>query len=238
MKLKTIIYQKLQESGHSEMLNFGSCTLHVCHNAFEKLLSKIPFDISKFLNCLFSWFKFSTARREEFAEVCNSLGDEILFPLRPVASRWVTAGSCISRILDEFAALKEYFLVTVPSNKANKQACSQDVYCTIKNAFEDECTEVRLKFCFRMAQIHERYLVKFQADKPMTCFLHEANVEFIKSLCRLVIEEEDIPISAEDLLKLGFYQFDPSGSPKFRHRGCPRGHFVKLSTKEFKIGIY
>ena len=80
---------------------------------------------------------------------------------------------------------------------------TSDVYQTIKQFFEDEmCNYIRLLFAIKLAELHEKHLVKFQAEKPMCPFLHEALVEVLRNLCKIILKPESVPFDHEGLQDL------------------------------------
>jgi hypothetical protein len=79
----------LLEKGIEKLIDIGSCSLHPVHTAFTKGFETLPFDFKLFANDVFSWFKLSSARREDYTEVQS---EELLettgeFFLRLVSSR-------------------------------------------------------------------------------------------------------------------------------------------------------
>ena len=79
------------------------CTLHPCHTGFKKGVEKLKpaLDVDLFLVDCHSWFKLSTARREDFIELRLELESEDFdeFFHRHVSSRWLTMGPSTSRII-------------------------------------------------------------------------------------------------------------------------------------------
>ena len=85
---------------------------------------------------------------------------------------------------------------------------TSDVYVTIKKFFDDEmCNYIRLLFSIKLAELHEKHLVKFQTEKPISPFLHEA-LEVPRNLCKIILEPENIPAGHRDLLDLNLDNAD------------------------------
>ena len=61
--------------GHHEkdhqttFLTLESCTLHIVHNAFRKGIAELSIDIDQFQCDLHFFFKYSSARREDYKNV-------------------------------------------------------------------------------------------------------------------------------------------------------------------------
>ena len=82
------------------------------------------------------------------------------------------------------------------TNLQRRTEMTSDVYQTIKQFFEDEMWNyIRLLFAIKLAELHEKHLVKFQAEKPMCPFLHEALVEVLRNLCKIILKPESVLIT-------------------------------------------
>ena len=89
------------------------------------------------------------------------------------------------------------------TNLQRRTEMTSDVYQTIKQFFEDEMWNyIRLLFAIKLAELHEKHLVKFQAEKPMCPFLHEALVEVLRNLCKIILKPESVPFDHEGLQDL------------------------------------
>ena len=67
------VYSKLNDVFEHQsvkpLVDVGTCSLHPVHNAFHKALDCLPFDIEQFANDIYSWFKLSAARRQDYNAV-------------------------------------------------------------------------------------------------------------------------------------------------------------------------
>ena len=83
---------------------------------------------------------------------------------------------------------------------------TSDVCITNKKFFDNKMSNyIRLLFAIKLAELHEKHLVKFLAEKPMGPVLHEVLVEVLRNLCKIILETENIPA---DLLDLNFNDAD------------------------------
>ena len=94
------------------LVDIGTCSLHVVHNALRKGIHGLNTDIESFVVAIFQWFHMSAARREDYHKIqetllLNDVNDHLF--LRHVENRWLTFGPVCSRILEQFDVLKEYF---------------------------------------------------------------------------------------------------------------------------------
>ena len=107
--VKANINAKLKQCFKRQLVNTGSCQLHVVHNTFRKGLESYGEDIENLCIDLFYFFKLSATRREDFLKIQQKLDlDEVVF-LRHVESRWLSLLPAVERVKDQFPVLLEYF---------------------------------------------------------------------------------------------------------------------------------
>ena len=66
------------EKGYSQIINIGSCGLHVMHGAFKAVMEAAGWNVGKVLKSMWQLFHDSPARRETYARICESE----IFPLQ------------------------------------------------------------------------------------------------------------------------------------------------------------
>lgn len=86
------------------LLNIGSCGLHVIHNAFKNGMKKTDWRIDDFLYALYNLFKNVPLRRADFTAVTGSS----TFPLKFCAVRWVENQTVAVRANEMFPFLKKF----------------------------------------------------------------------------------------------------------------------------------
>ena len=78
------------------------------------------------------------------------------------------------RLIEQYANLKEYFLVFLPTTSSLKASVQGTVrYARIKKAMEDESTLQYFSFTAFFATDSEVFLTKFQSMKPRIHILYE-----------------------------------------------------------------
>ena len=80
------------------------------HNGFSKGLEKYGHEIEQFSVDLFSLFKYSSARREDYKNLQLSLDLELQMFQKHTSVRWLSLGPCVSRILTQWPGVIEYIL--------------------------------------------------------------------------------------------------------------------------------
>ena len=173
----------LLEKGVHKLIDIGTCSLHPVHTAFMKGIESLPFDVEEFSNDVYSWFKLSSARREDYSEVqsqelLDTVGE---FFLRPVSSRWLSMEPVCRRLIEQFRVIKKYFLVTIPNSSTGKSVGSGDRYKRIRAAVSDPSTLVYLNFIAYLASNLTPFLKLFQKYEPLIRVLYEKLNELVRT---------------------------------------------------------
>ncbi|CAF1507253.1 unnamed protein product [Rotaria sp. Silwood1] len=97
--LEKMIDSEMQKQG-SSLLKLGSCSIHIVHNAFKNGLLISKWHVENFCLDLYSWFKCSPARQEDFKNVLEEI-DSLLEKtiLYFSITRWILMGKVVKRII-------------------------------------------------------------------------------------------------------------------------------------------
>ena len=149
-----------------------TCSLHPVHTAVRKDVESLPFDFDVFVNDLFVWFKLSSARRFDYVNVQREelLEDVGQFFLRPVASRWLSMEPVCRRVIDQYAALKRYFLTELPKHGKTMISSTKSRYVRLRLAFEDPVTLVYQNFVVFLASLCDTILTMFQTTHLLSMY--------------------------------------------------------------------
>ena len=90
------------------LVDIGSCSIHVIHNAFGKGLEHYGKDVDQLCLDLYSLFKYSAARREDFKEVQVEMELDTNNFLQHTEVRWLSIGPSIKRILEQWDAITHF----------------------------------------------------------------------------------------------------------------------------------
>jgi len=205
------------------MLLDAPCLLHPTHTAYKKAVKALDQNLMSLLGNLHSFFKTSTARREDMVEVREEMAQvreeeaeemeevytEVLdqFFLRHVDTRWLESGPAIQRLLDHWPSTVKYFMDYLPNSplQNNKVAVSKKKYKAIA-AFlgpgEEDKTKARAKFLALLAGLTKSFLTLLQAVKPMVHKLLPLAKEMFCKLAALVFKPEARPRGYTDIKNL------------------------------------
>ena len=107
--IKANINTKLQGHFKRQLVDTGSCQLHVVHNTFRKGIEAYGEHVEHLCIDLFYFFKLSPCRQEDYGEIQQKLDlDEVVF-LRHVESRWLSLLPAVEKVKAQIPALLEYF---------------------------------------------------------------------------------------------------------------------------------
>ena len=158
------LQKKIKLDHNTQMLNIGSCGLHIIHGAFKHGVDKCNWDMTSLLRSVHSMFNETPARREDYTEVTGSS----TFGRNFCNTRWLENVPVAERVLEMWGSIKVYVAAarkgTVPLPKTKAFAC-------IKEATEDPLTEVKLQVFISIAKIITPFLTIYQTDRVMIPFL-------------------------------------------------------------------
>jgi len=99
-------YEKMQQKVKSEcgcqMLNIGSCGLHIVHGAFKHGCNATKWDIQSVLRAVYTLFKETPARSEDYTTITGS----DVFPRNFCSTRWLENVPVAERVLEMWPHLK------------------------------------------------------------------------------------------------------------------------------------
>ena len=169
------LQSEIQLENGKNLLNVGSCGLHVIHGAFRSAMSETGWDIETLLTSAYRLFKDSPARREDF----SSISTNHLFPLKFVVHRWVENVRVLERFLEVLPDLRKYTLFVMEKKLSDPHTKSFD---TVKSGCQDLLAEAKLNFALTLAKQVQPFLTKYQSDSPLLPFLVSDLLEMLKSI--------------------------------------------------------
>lgn len=161
-----------------DILDLGSCGLHVVHGAFQMGVKKTGWEVVQFLKAIYSVFKDSPARRSDFRQVTSCC----VFPIKFCDCRWLENVPVCERAIQIFSHLKKFF-------KTSKLPATYSIE-KVKDCLRDPLLLAKLNFFLTVASSLEPFLRKFQTSKPMLPFLHNELEDLLRDLLGRFIKME------------------------------------------------
>ena len=172
------------------LVDIGSCPIHVIHNAFGKGLEHYGKDVDQLCLDLYSLFKYSAARREDFKEVQVEMELDTNNFLQHTEVRWLSIGPSIKRILEQWDAITHFVAeLAKDSEKVPKSINFKRIY-TMLGTKEKQTTRVTLEFLSNVIPVFEKFLLLFQKSSPVVHFLYDEMCEIILKLLRRFIRPQ------------------------------------------------
>ena len=219
----------------------GPCYIHPAHTAFKKgqemLVSILRCDVLSLLRKLYTYFKLSSARREDMSvmfDICDEINQ---FFLRLVDTRWLAAEPCIERVLKHWNSIKKYYLEFLPSSteQTNKKAIKSEDYFAIVDYLKpgkDDITLAVLHFSLFMCKVNTPFLVNLQHQKPRIHQLYNLSTKLLIQFLSLVVKIEKIPKDGRKLADLNLKDKDILKTPALCDFGEGTSNVLKKMSKE------
>ena len=207
---------KVEEIGNLGLMDPGPCPIHPAHTAFRKGLDSLETNVSSFAHCLFSFFRHSTARREDFArsrEMVSLEEDVTRFYLRPVDTRWLYFKNVLLRIEQNWEASIKFFIQQIPnsSDAGSKQAQKGQAYKIIHDFLRPSnapFNHIRVQFLLYVCRVFDPYLISLQREEPLIHLLYGKCKQLVTDLLSLIVRPEDIPRDGRRLAELKVSKID------------------------------
>ena len=156
-------------------LYFIGCPCHMVHNtatqagnAFE---AETGFDMEDLLVDLFYWFDKSTKRKNTLAEFCTFCDMQYRAVVKYVSTRWLSMEHAVQRTLQQYQALKSYFL---------SEEEIQTRFQRLRQHFGNPITEVYLMFYQAVLPSFTSFNTFLQRETPCIHLLQD-KIEFFVS---------------------------------------------------------
>lgn len=108
------VYHKLKSNLAPNVVRQG-CPAHILHNACSHAANVLAFDLEVLVLKMNSHFNLSTSRVARFNDVCEILGVQSKKVMSHSKTRWLSLLPALERVLQQYAALKSYFLSLSPA---------------------------------------------------------------------------------------------------------------------------
>ncbi|GFS10193.1 hypothetical protein ElyMa_004802100 [Elysia marginata] len=171
--LQSSIQNQLEIQGQ-ELINIGSCGLHVFHNSFHAGHAASGWDLGHFFSSLSWLFKDTPAWREDFTELTGCTDS----PLEHCPHRWIENVPVAERGLHIWEDVKAF----VTNVRKEKKAPKTKSHECVEQAMDDPVIKVKIECFISLAKILQPLLVKYQTNTPMLPFLAVDLFRHMKSL--------------------------------------------------------
>ena len=166
-----------------QMLDIGSCGLHVVNGAFKHGSEASSWDVPSLLRSVHSLFNEMPARREDYTRVTDS--DQ--FGLNYCATRWLENMPVAESVVQMWLHLKTYVSAALKEEIPKPSTRAFDV---IREATRDPLTEVKLQAFLSITKMVTPFMTLYQTDRPMIPFLASDLHKLLKQLLVGFVKED------------------------------------------------
>lgn len=176
----------LINDGSCNLLDIGSCGLHVVHGAFRTGHGATGWHLNELFKDMHRLFKNSPARRADYISITGIQR----FPLRFCDVRWCENIRVAERAIEVFPHLKNYIETTKLPHTVSVDR--------LKEAIKDKLIFAKISFFISVANVLYPFLKTFQTAEPKCPFLHTTFYNMLlqimsKFLKREVLREATTP---------------------------------------------
>ena len=201
LKFLKDMQQNLSHCHHGkQLIDIGSCGLHVLHNAFKTSIQIVKWKVAEFLRALFNLFNYSPARRSEFTNITKS--DQ--FPKNFCGVRWLENVAVAQRA----AQMLPKILTYIEKLKKDKIELVSKSYDIVKKAVPDKLLSAKLAFFQAFASEIEPFLTEFQSNDPKTPFLFDRLSILYLDIMKRIAKPESLQKFEKNILKIDLNDTD------------------------------
>lgn len=175
-KFSKMLSKELEENYFTSLLeNIGNCTLYPVCLSLKKGLNFLNLYYEEFLHDLIYFVKSS-----DFVNNCDknllALGDVVIkFFGDQASSRWLFLKVALSKILEQYKSIKDYFLIWLPKQENFKREIeSSSKYKSVVRTLKDRRTLIYIHFIINVCCIFEPLLVSFLRREPFFHSIYES----------------------------------------------------------------
>ena len=168
------LFQERRGEELTDLLNIGSCGLHVVHGLFQRGAKQSGWNLANILRSLWQVFHVVPARREDFIQITGS----DVFPLQFCQHRWVEDIKVADRALQIWPHVDKYVKTVAKEGRAPTSVS----FFTLISACDDVLIQTKLQFFVSVAKPMQEFLTKFQTEAPMAPFLGSSLKEMSMAL--------------------------------------------------------
>jgi hypothetical protein len=172
-----------QDPDVPQLLNLGSCGLHVVHGAFQAGEKSTEWYLDTLLRSMYYCLHDSPARREDFTDVTGSSS----MPLKFCATRWIEDVPVAERAIQIWPNIVKY--VEHISARPKSKVPKIQSFKTLQASIRDPLKIAKLQFFVHIAQLLLPFLKKYQTKKPLMAFMAEDLTKMLKTLMSKFVKQ-------------------------------------------------
>lgn len=172
---------ELTSKGCKELIDIGSCLIHVVHNTFLHGLECLSIDVSDFIIKVYYFFDNRAKRWKEFEDQQRKLKLPKHKFIKHASTRWLTLKDAAERVLEQFPALLKYFLEHIALK--DSITAKRKAYIDIVEYLKNPLLQGTLHFAVFLSKIYTKNFTELmQREEPLIHILYQQLEKIIKLL--------------------------------------------------------
>lgn len=115
----TSMMEKYKQITGKKLIDTGTCDIHIVHNGFKKGLDEFGDHVSDLMVNVHFFFDGEALRSQEYRDIKTKMGLRHHRFIKHVPSRWLTLLDSVTRFIQQWEPVNEYFLSFVPKKRAS-----------------------------------------------------------------------------------------------------------------------
>lgn len=174
------VYTKLKKK--NSYLLTGNCHAHIVHNTVKHALDEFSVDVENVVLKIYAFFSSSAKRREKRKEFCEFCDVEFREFLRHVVTRWLSLNPAITRLMQNWTALKSY-LISLGDDCPRHLRILLNLNMDAEELQEEgDVVEVYLLFCNNILSLFEEVVKNLEKDATTSVDLYAIMKSFMDKL--------------------------------------------------------
>ena len=182
VKFLKVVSDNRAQAELPQVIDIGTCPLHVLHGAFQTGAEAAGWKLKKILRALFQMFHQAPARRDDYVTVTKSTKYGLFF----CGIRWVENRAVAERAISIWPNIVKMCKFWARFAKS-KQPQSKS-YETLKTAVTDQFMIIKFEFFNFVAGMLEPFLRMYQTDSPMIPFIYLELKDLTTNLLKLFVK--------------------------------------------------
>jgi hypothetical protein len=158
-----------------ESVQVVKCSCHLIHLVSSYAAKMLPKSLEDLCRDIYAHFHRSSKRQDVYKEFQSFFHAEPLKLLSPAQTRWLSLQACVNRILEQFEALKNYFVFVVNDDSTHS---NDRIHKSLHNKF----TLAYLEFLSYQLERFNSFNRLFQSERPLLHSLKSEVEGLIKSI--------------------------------------------------------
>lgn len=185
-----LLNEELKASRSVGLIDIGTCNIHTIHNAFLKGIKELGDDVNDLIINVFYFFDGWPTRCEDYQKKQVEKGLKIHSFIKHVSSRWLTMEKAAERLIEQWPALKCYFLDFIPKKRSHLMNTAK--YKLIATSLKQNDIEAQLYFVVSSAQVFTSFTRLFQKEEPLIHVLYDSLYQLLFTVIGKVCKAETL----------------------------------------------